>query len=255
MSSEFVQTTDNGTTAFQSPLLISRGVRHAFFTRLGGVSSVPFDSLNFGYGRTPDRPDGDDADHVAENRRRALGNWPALRSVWQVHGSRCVGWEEADATVQADAVVLEAGEGTAGVMTADCCPVLLADPTTGRVAAVHAGWRGTVGGVLEQTIQVVAARGSTLTDLVAAVGPCIGPEHFEVGEEVAAQFDPADVLRRPAWPRPHVDVPSAVERRLRAAGVTKVDLLRLCTYERSDLFFSHRRDNGRTGRMLNVIAA
>ena len=246
----FLRRERDGVVWYESPLLAGRGVSHGFYTRLGGKSVGPFTSLNCGQSTD------DAAEAVAENRRRVMAGRPGpLVSVRQVHGSRVAG--SAEAGSEADAVALSAGEGTAGVLAADCCPILLAHGDA--VAAVHAGWRGAAGGVIEAAVaRLVMLTGRRADDIVAAVGPCIGPEAFEVGEEVAEAFgnDAAIVLRRDGRSRPHVDLPAAAVRALDRAGVrrTSIDVARLCTVERADAFFSHRRDNGHTGRMLNVIS-
>ncbi len=245
----------DGVVWYESPLLAMRNVRHGFYTRIGGVSGGPFNSLNAGLSTD------DDPANVEENRRRVMDRRPGpLVMVRQVHGSRIAG--AGDVGCEADAVALSIGEGTAGVLTADCCPILLMHPGTwgnDAVAAVHAGWRGMAGGVIEAAVaRLVKLTGRPAMHIVAAIGPCIGPDAFEVGEEVADAFgnDPATVLRRDGWPKPHIDLPAAAAVRLEHAGVRRqtIDLARLCTVERPAEFFSHRRDAGRTGRMLNVIA-
>ena len=199
---------------FASPLLEAYGIGHGFYTRDGD----------------PDVP---------------------VRRVKQVHGTDLAGVADLP-TCEADGVVLRAGEGWAGVVTADCCPVLIAGD--GAVAAVHAGWRGMVAGIVEKAATEIGGA-------VAAVGPCIGVEAFEVGEEVAAAFVGAGlgdaVVRRDMWPRPHVDLPLAALLCLRRAKLDAddVDVGRLCTHSRPADFYSYRRDGPGTGRMLSVIHA
>ena len=257
----------HGTVAwYESSMLTNRGVAHGFYTRHGGVSGPPFESLNCGYAVSDVRPDGDLIEQIESNIERVIaGRSRPLIMVQQVHGNEVLG---AGAGGQCgDAIALQSGEGTAGILTADCCPVLLAhvgDAGAVAVAAVHAGWRGLVAGVIEAaTARVCELAKADVADVVAAVGPCIGPVAFEVGEEVAAAFQrrfpnkPDLVRRRADWPRPHVDLPAAAAAALEGAGVAtgSVDMAGLCTVERADEFFSHRRDGGRTGRMLNVISA
>jgi YfiH family protein len=147
-------------------------------------------------------------------------------------------------------------EGTAvGVRVADCVPVLLADRRTGAVAAVHAGWRGVVAGVVPAALDALGARAD---DVIAAIGPSIGPCCFEVGDEVAAQLAEAcgdEVVLRRERARPHADLWRCVEGQLSRAGVGLVDTLGLCTVCESGRFFSFRRDGARSGRMLGVIVA
>jgi polyphenol oxidase len=222
-------------------------VRAVFSTRIGGVSVGAYAGLNLGLHV------GDDPAAVAKNRRlvgEALGATD-IRSAVQVHGIDVAveprdAWGVVPPVTEADALVTaEEGVGLA-VMVADCAPVVLASP--GAVAVVHAGWRGLVGGVLERTLDELERLGAPATR--AALGPCIGPCCFEVGEEVAEHFLPEHVQGRPEWPRPYVDVRAAIAVRLRARGVD-LDVLDVCT-SCDDRCFSHRRDAGRTGRQAVV---
>ena len=257
----------------RSGLLTAEGFAHGFSLRTGGVSVGAFASLNLA------RTVGDDADHVAENHRRfadAVG-YPAVQlfEVSQVHGARVrtvkvglaldetardetaldpaeVRREEADALVTDSAAV--------AVRVADCVPVLLASRRTGAVAAVHAGWRGTVAGVLPAALDSLAALdGSRPTDVVAAIGPHIRVASFEVGEEVAqalAHAAPAvPVVHREGYRKPHVDLSAIVRHQLLSAGLddAAIDDIGGCTFEEAERFFSHRRDRGQTGRHLAAI--
>jgi len=143
------------------------------------------------------------------------------------------------------------------VRVADCVPVLLASGDGRVVSAVHAGWRGVAAGVVSEAVQAMRRLGAS--DIVAAVGPCIGVNHFEVGQEVAEAFDSAGLrpcVRRDGWPKPHIDLSSAVAWQLREAGVesSRIDRTDRCTFAHADEFFSHRRDHGRTGRQAALIA-
>jgi YfiH family protein len=225
--------------------------RVAFSTRLGGVSGGPYESLNLGI-LTDDEPD-----RVVENRRRltaAVGVDPETATMaWQVHGAdvvradgrgvilrrpfeRCDGlWTD------------EPGRGLM-LLTADCLPVALARTNgTPGLAVLHVGWRGLLAGI-------VGAGAGALGDrpFAAAIGPGIGPCCYEVGDEVAAPFRERfgdDVLVGR-----NLDLAEATERTLRAAGAESVERVRLCTSCESELFFSHRRDRGVTGRQ-GVVAA
>jgi len=243
----------------RSPRLEAAGFRHGFSTRRGGASGGAFASLNLG------RSVGDEAAHVDENHRRladAVGYAPErLFVVSQVHGNAVVSVRGDDRPEEvrarsADALVAGEAGSAVGVRTADCVPVLLANPRAGTVAAVHAGWRGVVAGVVREAIAAMGeADGS---ELLAAVGPSIGPCCFEVGDEVAAALGQAAgdgiVLRR-GNEKPHVDLWRAVEHQLRAAGVAAVDMLGACTLCDPGRFFSYRRDGKASGRMLSVIVA
>jgi YfiH family protein len=243
----------------QSDLLRRLGIPHAFGVRTGGVSEAPYDSLNVG------RAVGDRPEAVEENLRRffaATGlDRATFTSVNQVHGDRVVRAEDIDAPPpDADAIV--AGRRrSAGVRTADCVPILLADPRTGAVAAVHAGWRGTASRIAVRAIESLQAwHGTRADDLVAAIGPRIGLCCFEVGADLAERFasDPlfgGEIVER-TGAVPHIDLAAANRKLLVAAGVAsaRIETLDFCTSCRRDLFFSHRRDGGKTGRHLSVIA-
>jgi YfiH family protein len=241
----------------ESPLLAA--FPHGFTTRAGGVSAPPFDSLNLG-GAV-----GDDPARVAENWRR-LEARTGLRfaRVRQVHGTRAV---LADAPCEpceeADAVVTAAAGVAACVSVADCVPVLLADPGSGGVAAVHAGWRGTLAGAAAEGVLALRRElGAPAARLLAVVGPSIGPCCYEVSEDVAAPFRArlgSDVVREApsgAGGGPHLDLWAANARVLDRAGVApeRVHVMGACTSCGRDRFYSHRRDRGRTGRQVAFIA-
>lgn len=225
---------------------------HGFTTRDGGVSPAPWDTLNLG-GLV-----GDDPARVAENWRR-LGAETGLRfaRVSQVHGDRIVrAAGEAAPREEADGVISAERGVAACVSTADCVPVLLADPAGGAVAAVHAGWRGTLAGVAAAGARALAGEGSP-TRLLAAVGPSIGPCCYEISVELADRFAAAlGPVIRPGPGGPHLDLWEANRRALCAAGIpaARIEVLGLCTACDSGRFFSHRRDRGRTGRHAAFIA-
>ena len=238
----------------ESPLLA--GFRHGFTTRDGGVSEPPYDRLNLG-GAV-----GDDAARVAENWRlleRATGL--GFARVRQVHGARVVRAGAAcEPAEEADAVVSTAAGVAACISIADCVPVLLADPETGAVAAIHAGWRGTLARAAAAAVAALDEAGAPAARLLAAVGPSIGPCCYEVSEDLAARFGaelPGSVAASPVpGGRPHLDLWTANRAVLTAAGVAaeRIHLLGACTSCGGDLFFSHRRDAGRTGRQMAFIA-
>jgi hypothetical protein len=236
----------------QSPRLA--GFAHGFTTRLGGASEPPFDTLNLG-GQVGDEPE-----RVAENWAR-LEAATCLRfaRVRQVHGARAVlARAPGPPADEADAVLSLAPGVAACVSVADCVPVLLADPETGAVAAVHAGWRGTVARAAAEAVRALAAEaGVPAARLLASVGPSIGPCCYEVSAELAARFAEdigSSVVR--GGPAPRLDLWAANVAVLRAAGVPadRVEVLGRCTACERDLFFSHRRDAGKTGRQMAFIA-
>ncbi len=225
-----------------------------FSTRRGGGSAGPYASLNLS-ASTGDEPTG-----VSENRRRLferLGFGPDQLAVCkQVHG--------AEVRVVAGPGVYPACDGLAtgrpGVVltisAADCAAVLLADPEAGVVGACHSGWRGTVAGIAGVTVGVMKTLGADPLRIRAYVSPCISAERFETGPEVAALFDPAFVRTPPGSPKPHVDLKAAIRSALHEAGLRpdRIEVSPYCTFARTDLFFSHRAEAGKTGRMMGFIA-
>ena len=198
--------------------------------------------------------------------RRAGIDRASLFTVTQVHGARVVevGPGAAPASVgreRADALVTSEVGPTLAVRTADCVPVLIADPAGSAVGAAHAGWRGLVAGVLGATVAAVARLGRCRpADLVASIGPAIGPCCFEVGEEVAAAITEATgageaVVRPHGAPRPLVDLPLAARRSLEAAGLgpERIEVVGLCTRCTPDRLHSYRRDGPRAGRQLGLV--
>jgi len=238
------------------------GIAHGFFTRHGGVSDGIYASLNCGIGSK------DAAAAVAENRRRVVEHLGArdLVSAHQVHGVTALavsaGWP-GDARPRADAMVTATRGLALGVLTADCAPVLLADPRAGVVGAAHAGWRGALAGILEAAIAAMEGLGAECARIQAAVGPCIGQAAYEVGLEFEAQFlsqDSANARffsRKDQDARPHFDLSGYVRRRLEAAGVARADTIGGCTSEPSGEFFSYRRSQARReadyGRQISAI--
>jgi hypothetical protein len=235
-----------------SPLLSD--FRHGFTTRAGGISAPPFDRLNLGGAL------GDDPAHVAENwRRLERATGLGFARVRQVHGACVVRAAAACEPAEEADVVLSTAEGVAAcVSVADCVPVLLADPGTGAVAAVHAGWRGTLARAAAAAVAALGRDAGARADrLLAAIGPSIGPCCYEVSEDLAVRFRGEigeAVVREGA--RPRVDLWGANARVLAAAGVReeRIALLGRCTSCERELFFSHRRDAGRTGRQMAFIA-
>lgn len=244
-------------------LLRSAGFRHGFSLRAGGVSTPPYDTLNLG------RNVGDDPVAVARNHSlfaRQVGYEPGrLYEVNQVHGGRVETIDPQVAPAQfrdraADALVCASADCAIGVRVADCVPVLLADPESGAVAAVHAGWRGVVARVLASSVEALCAlSGAPAARLLCAVFPGIGVDAFEVGEDVAAQLlasvgGASGIVRRGSG-RPHVDLARAVQVSLWGAGLApaRVELIEGCTYADAIRFYSFRRDAGNTGRHLAAI--
>lgn len=246
----------------RSPLLDAAGFRHAFFTREGGASLPPFDSLSFS------ASSGDDPAHVEENFRRAAAALGVERErlyvLSQVHGREV---RALDGTEEPAAVLRERGDATAsrapgvacGVRVADCVPVLVADRASGAVCAIHSGWQGTEIDVAGAGVAALRELAGGPGDLVAAIGPCIEACCFEVGEDVAARLlaispDPG-VVDRARGPQPHVDLRRIVRAQLARAGVLAVDDVPGCTRCDPARFHSFRRDRERSGRHLAAIVA
>ncbi len=248
-------------TPRKSRLFEELGLVHAFFTREGGVSPAPYASLN------TSRVVGDAPENVAENLRRigaVLGiASEELHTPTQVHGDRALeigARDEASATAceSADALLTRVPGRCVGVRTADCVPILLGCPETGWVAAVHAGWRGCAKNIVGTAVEKLGASGATR--VYAAIGPHISAAAFEVSEDVVDELlrghSAPEVVRRGAG-KPHVDLRRLVELQLRASGIDgeRIDHVHGCTVLEPELYFSHRRDRGVTGRMLSAIVA
>ncbi len=228
------------------------GITAGFSTRAGGVSEAPFDSLNLGFST------GDDEAAVRENRRRLLGalgfSVDDLATAGQVHGVHVRTVREAGHAEQTDGLVTSRRGLALGILVADCGAVLLADAKVGVVGACHAGWRGAAGGIPTETIEAMRKLGAEPARMRAWVSPCIGPADFEVGIEVAHQFDDEQVLHRPEWPKPHVDLPGAIVTQLLRTGLdrARIEVEGSSTFD-TDRFFSYRACAGTTGRMMGVI--
>jgi hypothetical protein len=237
------------------------GVRHAFFTRRGGVSTGIYASLNVGLGSK------DDPDAVTENRRRCAAHFGAetVVTAYQVHSATALvadgPWPAGPP--QADGVVSATAGVVCSALAADCAPVLLADPQARVVAAAHAGWKGALTGVVEATVARMESLGADRNRLRAAVGPCIGPDSYEVGVEFLERFVHFDsayaaFFRPGAAPDKRMfDLPAFVLARLEAAGVSACEWVGHDTCAEADDFFSNRRafkrGEGDYGRLLSAI--
>jgi polyphenol oxidase len=245
-----------------APSLTGLGFRHGFSTRRGGVSRAPFASLNLALSV------GDAPEHVAENQRRfaaAVGyEAKQLFTLNQVHGRhvrRVAAGEDPERVCaeQGDALVASAGVPVA-IRSADCMPVLLADPQTRQVAAVHAGWRGVLAGVLPAALDVLSARaGAPAARLLVAIFPHIRRCCFEVddalAEQLAAASPSAQSVFQVSAGKPYVALDAIVRAQLRACGVldANIDDVAGCTCCDAEQFYSYRRDGAKSGRHLTVI--
>ena len=237
------------------------GVAHGFFTRRGGISAGLYASLNCGAGSK------DDPASVRENRARVTGHIGArkLVSVHQVHSATAVVVDDrsAGARPKADALVTAVPGLALGVLTADCAPILLADLHARVVGAAHAGWRGALAGIAEAVLEAMEGLGAARGRVHAAVGPCIGPDAYEVGPEFEAEFlahDPANArffARPDAHSRPYFNLPGYVALRLQQACCAGVTVANACCYTLHEDYFSYRRSRVRGeadyGRQISAI--
>jgi len=249
----------------KADILAFTGIRHAFFTREGGVSEGLYGSLNGGIGSR------DAADKVRENRTRmaaALTVEPQrFLTAHQIHSPQVVIAEApwpADARPHADAIVTRMRALAIGVTTADCGPVLLAEPHAGVIGAAHAGWRGALAGIIEATVAAMERLGAARRHIRAAIGPTIRQANYEVGGDLIARFAAEDRASSrffsPAARDGHAlfDLAGYIAARLERAGVGHIEDLGCCTYADPTRFFSYRRATHRAeadyGRHVNAIA-
>jgi YfiH family protein len=253
-------------TPIESPLLSQKAgprIAHAFFTREGGVSEGIYAGLNVGIGSNDDR------NHVLENRARVAG-WfglapEKLATVHQVHSPDVAVVDSAydGERPQVDAMVTSVPGIVLGVLSADCGPILFADSENGVVGAAHAGWKGALTGVLENTIDAMISLGAEREKITAVLGPSIGPESYEVGPEFVERFLATDpsyaAFFSPSKNAGHsmFDLPSLTISRLKAAGVT-AENLDMDTYPDKERFYSYRRTTHAKepdyGRQISAIA-
>lgn len=246
-----------------SPFLDLPGIRHAFFTRRGGVSTGIYDSLNVGRGSA------DEAADVAENRRRAAAHFGlpvnALSTCYQIHSATALVIDRSwgDERPEGDALVTATPGILCGALAADCAPILIADPQARVVASAHAGWKGALNGVAEAAVTAMSGLGADPSRMVAVVGPCIGQASYEVGLEFLAAFTTKDPGHERFFApgqgseKRMFDLPGFVISRLTAAGVGTAVWIGHDTCAEEELFFSNRRAFKRGepdfGRLLSAI--
>lgn len=246
----------------ESSVLRAHGFAGVFTTRRGGTSPVPFDSLNFADNT------GDDPQHVAWNLELLKQHIPfchGIHTATQMHGTGAI-WVSDEPTKsatetqpQADVLFTRDAGVAVAVRTADCLPLLLADPQTGICAAVHAGWRGTAAGIAKQAVEQMRAHGSIPGRILAALGPCIGACCFAIGDEVADAL--SRVSKHPEHIRQHKDGGYAADlalinrEHLLSSGLKNenIEMLNRCTCCHPELFFSYRRDGAKSGRQLALV--
>lgn len=251
MSAEFIEST----------LLRRAGFCHAFFERRGGVSTGPYESLNFSV------TVGDEAENVQRNfalAARALSvHEHRIFFLSQVHGAlaRVLRGDEtleAVRNVEGDALSSRRHDLACSVRTADCIPLLVADRRSGAVTAIHAGWRGIVRGIVEAGIASVRELASANAELVVAIGPHIRERAFEVSDDVARELEAVSPVRGVvdrAAAKPHVSLVRIVRGKLGALGISDdaIDDVGGCTHSDAERFFSFRRDGKRSGRLLSAV--
>ncbi len=246
-----------------APLAELEGIRHGFFTREGGVSDGIFGSLNCGLGSS------DSAEAVSENRRRAAAALGAARealtTIHQVHGTNVVpvetGWSHGEAP-KADGMVTNRRGIVLGILTADCAPVLFADPQAGVIGACHAGWRGALDGIVETTVAAMERLGADRAAIRAAIGPTIAQDSYQVGPEFRDRFVAEDAengrfFRPDDEDRFRFDLPGYIADRLKASKIERVVSVGRDTCAESEILFSYRRSTQKGepdyGRALSAI--
>lgn len=241
--------------------LENKGIYHAIFTRHGGVSPSPWKSLNFG-GSV-----GDDPNRVMQNREKALATINCTQigifDVYQVHSTEVVMTDRPLAKnephVKADAMITNQSHLTLLMRFADCVPILLYDPVHHVAGIVHAGWKGTVNKVAAKTVLQMHQNCSTQPgDILAAIGPAIGPDHYSVNNDVIEQFQKnfsnvIDQLISYNNGKTYLDLWRANQLVLSAAGVDQVEIAEICTQCNMDDWYSHRGEHGKTGRFGVVL--
>jgi len=240
----------------RSPLFDTHDMHALFTTRQGGVSPPPGDSFNFA------PSDFNPAPYVENNLQRLIDAVPlpcAPKRLQQIHGCRVIRCKHNTENGQrADALFTSEENLPLAVQTADCLPILLADPAHGLLAAVHAGWRGTAAGIVSQTVNAMCKAGASTANMLATLGPCIGPCCFTIDEVCAAELgkrsvhQPYIIRHDYHW---SADIAAMNRAQLLQQGLTakQIESLSLCTSCHPDRFFSYRRDHGNTGRHLAVV--
>jgi len=254
--------TINGLELFRFDSFDSDKIVHGIFTRNGGISPSPWDSLNLG-GTV-----GDARENVIENRRRIYQamNRPveSIFDVWQVHSADVICTDEPRPLnaphEKADAILTDNPEITLFMRFADCVPILLHDPIKNVIGVVHAGWMGTVKKIVSRTIEKMQSRyGSNSEDILAGIGPSIGPDHYQIGQDVIDQVRVAfgtasDRLLRQINGKINFDLWQANREALSESGVRHVETAGFCTACDLNRWYSHRAENGKTGRFGAFIA-
>lgn len=244
-----------------SALAAVSGVRHGFFCRQGGQSAGQFASNNMSVAV------GDQPEIVKANRRGAAqalgfaGDLYILKQVHSAHVRTLVDYPDHDVSIEADAMVTPLPALAMGILTADCTPILFADPVAGVVGAAHAGWRGAVDGICSATVDAMVALGARPANMIAAIGPTITGANYEVGDQFKADFlalqpDGEQHFFVPQGKKTHFDLPGFVRAQLEKSGVGTIENIGGCTYGEPERYFSHRfatHQGTITGRQIAII--
>ncbi len=244
----------------RSSLLSHSNIRHGFFTRKGGCSTGIYASLNCGPG-SDDKPE-----NINKNRQTILSKFAPhatrLCGLYQIHSnivhSLDTPWDD-DRIPKGDAMVTRKKNIALGILTADCAPVLFADPANGVIGAAHAGWKGALNGILENTAHMMCREGADISKITAVVGPCIAQENYEVGPEFLENFPDYNQYFIPSREKDHYlfDLKAFCLNKLEKTGIGYIEMLPHDTYGDSDNFFSYRRTTHRHekdyGRQISTI--
>ena len=247
---------------FTFDLFDQYGLVHGFFTRHGGVSPSPWDSLNLG-GTV-----GDVRENVVENRKRIFDvmgrSVSSIFDCWQVHGTDVICTEAPrpldEPHLKADAILTDRPEITLFMRFADCVPILLFDPVRSVTGMVHAGWRGTLDGVVVKAVERMQSQyGSHPADILAGIGPSVCVDHYEVGPEVIEATRKSfgsdfGLVLKPNHQATHLDLWKANQILLERGGVHQIETAGICTFAQKEDWFSHRGDQGKTGRFGAILA-
>ena len=240
-------------------------ISHGFFTRNGGVSAAPYNSLNTGLGSR------DDPAHVHENRRRIaafFGQTPdRLLSLYQIHSAKAEivdgPWPEEGTRPEADGLVTTKDNLVLSALSADCATLLWADTKNGVIGACHAGWKGALYGMIESELEALLSQGAAIDHLTCVIGPCIGQISYEVGVEFETEFLDTDsqaqayFIKGQSEDKRQFDLAGYCLMRLRSAGLTRIGATGHDTCAQASLFFSNRRaylnNEGDYGRLMAAI--
>ncbi|MBT5185162.1 MAG: peptidoglycan editing factor PgeF [Kordiimonadaceae bacterium] len=233
----------------------SSSINHGFFGRSGGGSNGIYTSLNCGtYSH-------DDPANIVSNRNIAvcsLSDKATLIEIHQTHSNKVHIVDDDFTIMDADAVVTKHKNIALSIVTADCAPVLLADPTANIIAAAHAGWQGAKNGIIENTIKAMCSLGATRENIIAAVGPCIGQQSYEVGPEFYQQFTDKSFFKNSDKANHHLfDLEGFVLHQLKQSNILQIEPLNIDTYDENNDFFSYRRKThlgeNDYGRQISII--